>query len=395
LDTPISLYNQDGLIAKSVVMNADSQSTIFSLSKNLPINGVITIEDSSLQYDNTLYFNINNRSKINVLSINEGDAKFLKRIYTEDEFIFQDVSSKNLNFNIISKQNIIIINELSSISLSLSNALKNFTNNGGVLVLIPSVNADMSSYNSCLMDIANISFVNRVNRRRALTTINYKHSLFENVFNKEISNFQYPFVDVSYRLNTTENSILSFDDGQPLLVQSNNTFIFTAALNSNNSNFKNSPLIVPSFYNFGKESLKLPKLYFTIGEENKFDIITRMESDAILKLKLNDIDIIPRQQVLTEKVSISTQNVPEKAGTYSVIKALDTLEWVSFNYDRSESQLRFLKLSSNPNVTLSNSLPQLLNNIKSDHKIHALWKWFVIFALLCLVLEMLILKYFK
>ena len=51
LDTPISLYNQDGLIAKSVVMNADSQSTIFSLSKNLPINGVITIEDSSLQYD--------------------------------------------------------------------------------------------------------------------------------------------------------------------------------------------------------------------------------------------------------------------------------------------------------------------------------------------------------
>jgi len=305
------------------------------------------------------------------------------------------VSSKNLNFNTIPEQNILVLNELSSISLSLSNALKNFVNNGGYIVLIPSENIDISSYNRSLRDIADISFINKISLPKSLTFINYKHSLFDNVFNEEISNFQYPFVNEYYRLNTFDDFILNLDNGQPFLVQSKNTFIFTAALNSNNSNFKNSPLIVPSFYNFGKESLKLPKLYFDIGEENKFDISTIMEPDAILKLKLKDIDIIPRQQVLAKKVNISTQDIPEKSGTYAVTKESDTLEWIGFNYNRLESELRFLKLPLNPNVTVSNSLPELLNNIKSDHKIHALWKWFIIFALLFLVLEILVLKYFK
>jgi len=394
-DIPISLYDQNKLLAKSVVNDLETQSATFSVSKNLPINGIVTIEDSSLQYDNTLYFNINNRSKIKVLVINDGDADFLKRIYTEDEFIFQKVSSKNLNFNTIPEQNILVLNELSSISLSLSNALKNFVNNGGYIVLIPSENIDISSYNRSLRDIADISFINKISLPKSLTFINYKHSLFDNVFNEEISNFQYPFVNEYYRLNTFDDFILNLDNGQPFLVQSKNTFIFTAALNSNNSNFKNSPLIVPSFYNFGKESLKLPKLYFDIGEENKFDISTITEPDAILKLKLKDIDIIPRQQVLAKKVNISTQDIPEKSGTYAVTKESDTLEWISFNYNRLESELRFLKLPLNPNVTVNNSLPELLNNIKSDHKIHALWKWFIIFALLFLVLEILVLKYFK
>ena len=113
-DIPISLYDQNKLLAKSVVNDLETQSATFSVSKNLPINGIVTIEDSSLQYDNTLYFNINNRSKIKVLVINDGDADFLKRIYTEDEFIFQKVSSKNLNFNTIPEQNILVLNELSS-----------------------------------------------------------------------------------------------------------------------------------------------------------------------------------------------------------------------------------------------------------------------------------------
>ena len=217
-DIPISLYDQNKLLAKSVVNDLETQSATFSVSKNLPINGIVTIEDSSLQYDNTLYFNINNRSKIKVLVINDGDADFLKRIYTEDEFIFQKVSSKNLNFNTIPEQNILVLNELSSISLSLSNALKNFVNNGGYIVLIPSENIDISSYNRSLRDIADISFINKISLPKSLTFINYKHSLFDNVFNEEISNFQYPFVNEYYRLNTFDDFILNLDNGQPFLV---------------------------------------------------------------------------------------------------------------------------------------------------------------------------------
>ena len=45
-----------------------------------------------LQYDNSLFFNINNTSKINVLAINNADDSFLKRIYTTDEFNYTATS---------------------------------------------------------------------------------------------------------------------------------------------------------------------------------------------------------------------------------------------------------------------------------------------------------------
>ena len=42
-------------------------------------NGKVTIDDVNLLYDNTIYFNVNKREKIKVLSINENDDTFLKR----------------------------------------------------------------------------------------------------------------------------------------------------------------------------------------------------------------------------------------------------------------------------------------------------------------------------
>ena len=42
--------------------------------------------------------------------------------------------------------------------------------------------------------------------------------------------------------------------------KTNNAFVFTASLNETNSNFINSPLIVPTLYNIGKISLKFPAI---------------------------------------------------------------------------------------------------------------------------------------
>jgi len=394
-DLPISLFNGENLVAKSAVNSMSSNSTTFSIPNNVKINGKITIDDASLQFDNALFFNINERSKINVLVINEASDNFLKRIFTEDEFVLQSVLAKQLNFNDISKQNLIILNELVSIPVSLSNALQNFTNNGGYVLIIPAIKANISSYNQGLSGIGNAALSNETNADKNITSINYSHPVFDAVFDKQVSNFQYPIVHNYYNINTPESAILSFEDNKPFLVQTNNTFVFAASLSSENSNFIDSPLIVPTIYNIGRQSLKLPKLYYDIGKENTFDVNTTMQQDAILKLKFEDIEIIPQQQTFSNKVSVITNEAPEKASTYAITNNNEVLEHISFNYDRSESNLSYQDLSSIQNVTISNSLPELLTNIKSDNNINALWKWFVIFALIFLIIEMLILKYFK
>jgi hypothetical protein len=383
------------LVAKSAINNTSSNTTTFSIPNNVKINGKISIDDASLQFDNTLFFNINERSKINVLAINQANDNFLKRIFTDDEFVLQSVKEKQLNFNDLSKQNLIILNELESIPVSLSNVLQSFTTNGGYVLIIPSVKANLNSYNQSLAGLGNVALSNELKADKNITTINYSHPLFNAVFDKQVSNFQYPIAHSFYTINTPESAILSFEDNKPFLVQSKNTFVFATSLSSENSNFIDSPLIVPTLYNIGRQSLKLPKLYYTVGDENVFDVNTTMQQDAILKLKFGESEIIPQQQTLSNKVSIVTKEVPEIAQTYAITKNDEIIEHISFNYNRSESDLNYHDLSLVKHASLSSSLPQILTNIKSDANMNALWKWFVIFALLFLIIEMLILKYFK
>ena len=105
--------------------------------------------------------------------------------------------------------------------------------------------------------------------------------------------------------------------------------------------------------------------------------------------------MIPKQQYYNNKVTITTTDEPSVSNTYSVNNKNMNLQNVSYNYNRNESQLIYQDLSKLKNITLNNSVTDIFNILKSDTKVNNLWKWFVIFALALLIIEMLILKYFK
>jgi hypothetical protein len=122
---------------------------------------------------------------------------------------------------------------------------------------------------------------------------------------------------------------------------------------------------------------------------------TEIQQDGILSLVKDDINMIPKQQYFSNKVVINTVEDPAVAGTYQIKNKNDIIKNVSYNYSRNESDLAFKDLSALEHVTVSNSITEVFDTLKSDTKINALWKWFVIFALALLIIEMLILKFFK
>jgi hypothetical protein len=211
-----------------------------------------------------------------------------------------------------------------------------------------------------------------------------------------VSNFQYPKVNSFYNVTINNASaVLQFEDGKPFLYQNKNVFIFASSLNAENSNFKNSPLIVPTLYNIGRYSFKNPPIYFSIGKENSFDVDTQLQQDAVLTLANTNQSIIPKQQYFNNKVIITTSEIPSIASIYTVKDKNESIKNVSYNYNRNESNLVYRNLSTSKNITVGNSINEIFDTIKSDTKVNALWKWFVIFALALLIIEMLILKYFK
>lgn len=391
----ISLFDGDNLLAKTSVDIEEEAIAEFTITDPVILNGLISIDDNSLQFDNEFYFNINTTSKINTLVVSESDTSFLKRIYNDREFNYSETSLKQLNYSDIDKQNLIVLNELNTIPSSLSNSLKVFTEKGGYVVVIPSNDIDIATYSIFLLNYGiNISPITNAEKR--VTNINFTHPLFDHVFDKQVSNFQYPKVNSYYLLNSTQsNSPLSYEDSKAFLQQADEVFVFSAALNYTNSNFKQSPLIVPTFYNIARQSLKLPQLYYTIGNNNSYDVSTTLQQDAVVTLKKGDINLIPQQQYFNNKVTISTNETPVEAGVYSLINKEDFIENVSYNYNRSESNLTYLNESELGDISISDSVTNVFDSIKSESKVNELWKWFIIFALAFLIIELLILKYFK
>ncbi|MGB5666542.1 MAG: BatA domain-containing protein, partial [Maribacter sp.] len=146
--TPVSLFNGEKLIAKtSAAFQAYKSEVTFTLSTEDVIKGKLEISDAGLAYDNRLYFNIDEKEKPKVLVIGDASSDFLKRIYTEDEFVFSSFTLKNLNYRDIDTQNLIVLNELENIPNSLMASLSSFVDNGGNLVIIPSIELDLNGYN--------------------------------------------------------------------------------------------------------------------------------------------------------------------------------------------------------------------------------------------------------
>ena len=393
---PISLFDGEKLLAKTTANIKDQAETEFTLTEKHISNGKIVIEDTSLQFDNTLYFNIAEPTEINVLTIQENaSSSYLERLFASDEFELTTTNLNKLNYSIIEKQQLIILNELETIPSSLSNSLTVFMKKGGYVVMIPNSTSEVSNYNT-LLGFYGLQIQNAVTTEKRVTRINYSHPIYKNVFEKQESNFQYPKVNTFFpTISASGSSALSFEDAKPFLVINQQLAFFTAALNTENSNFTEYDLIVPTFYNLARQSLQKPKLYYTVGTENSFDIPINLEQDGVLSLENESTNMIPMQQYFNDKVTITTTDLPEIADVYKVKNKETTVSEVSYNYNRQESNLVYQDLSLLTGVDVGNSVADIFETIKSDTKINALWKWFVIFALAFIIIEMLILKYFK
>jgi hypothetical protein len=395
---PVSLFNSDKLIAKTAAVfdkNRKSQ-VIFTLPSDEVIVGKIEISDIGLPYDNQLFFNINQKDKIKVLAISESDSEFLKRIFTETEFIFTDERQNSLNYSILESQNLLILNELKTIPISLQNTLSEYTKKGGHLLVIPASDCDINSYNSLIGNYFSTSFVNKINEERNVTGINFDHPIYTNVFAQRVQNFQYPRVSSYFITRTTAPEILSLQDKSAFLVGLDGIYIFTAAINSTNSNFKNSPLIVPTIYSIGANSLKSTELYNTLGEITTIDIKATITGDNILKVTQDQYEFIPEQQAFPNKTVLTFNYNPDREGVFVIREESGPIQNISFNYPRTESVLTYSDSDmENNNSVIINNLTEVFKTMENDSRVTELWKWFTILALLFMLAEVLIQKIFK
>lgn len=399
---PISmaLYNQKKLIAKTII-NFDSKKKKinFTIPKEA-FHGYVTIEDNGLTYDNKLYFSISKAKKTNVISIGEPEkSNFLSRIYTSAEFNYSNYSISSLDYNSLEKQNTIILNELIEVPQALQTTLKAFVSKGGNLVVIPAEKSSISNLNTFLGNFGKIQFKNLENKDKLITKINFDHPLFSGVFENKITNFQYPKTSKSFDISSAYPTVLSYEDQSVFVTMIQNPVsgitVFSAPINTTNSNFQQSPLIVLLFYKMGQNNQKTGVNALTIGNNQPYFVDVLLSKDAILEVRGNDDSFIPIQQILNNKVKLTFNDFPEIAGNYSVFDKKESVENLSFNYKRSESDLSQVNTNVVSDFKTADTISTIFNTLQTERTDSQIWKWFVIFALLFLALEMAIIKFVK
>jgi hypothetical protein len=399
-EIPIGLYNNEKLIAKTIAkLDSKTKFMNFTIPK-ANFHGYFSITDTSLEYDNQLYFSISKPEKKNVISIGDAEkSNFLSRIYTSDEFDYQNFAIQSLDYNLLEKQDAIVLNELKDIPQALQTTLKSFVEKGGNLVLIPSQESSLSNINSLLKNFGSLQYGRISGLEKMITKIQFSNPLFNSVFEKKIDNFQYPNTKTSFSFSGATPAILSYEDQSMFLTsisnQLSNVFVFAAPINKVNSNFQQSPLIVPVFYNMAQNDYKTGVSAIIIGENKPLIVDSQLTKDEIVSIKNKTEKFIPVQQILNNKAKLTFNDLPQQAGNFGVFKKEELIKNISFNYSRTESNIDTNGAELLSDYKIIDSIETVFDTIKAEKTDTQIWKWFVIFALLFLVAEIFIQKFVK
>ena len=402
-DIPIALYDDTTLLNKqSFSIKKDRTKTIEFPIRNLEkLKGKIEITYNDVfLFDNSFYLTLDTPKKTSVLTIGQ-KSTFLSRIFTKDDFLLTNTSVGQINYNLIPSQQLIILNQLQNISDILKNNLLQFIKGGGHLLIIPAKNIEISSYNSFLKIFNKGSIKKNLSDTLKITDINFEHPIFNNVFSKKVTNFQYPFVTQFYNHNFSGSTILSFQNKSSFLKEINNSYskiyFFSSPLDKKSTNFFNSPLIVPILFNIAKQSIEIDKPYYILQEQNSLEINKKINKNQLIKFSNSKNSFIPQQKTSSNKISLYTYKEPKERGFYNVSLENDTLKTIAFNISPKESLLSFQNLNNiqNKNIFAYDSIKELFTEIDKKNKVQWLWRLFLAIAIVSLLLEILILKFFK
>lgn len=404
-ETYVTLWFNGSIQGKALAKVGLNSNTVldFSVKNTGERTGKVVLDDPGLSFDNQFYFSIPAEKIKKIISIG-AESAFLGKIFGKNEFDLVQTELKQLNLPEIEDYSLIILNELESVPAYLSGSLKNYLEKGGNVVIIPSEKLDRTSYTQLFKDLNMGTLNDSIRKRTAINRIDYEHPFFKNVFENREENFAYPHTELRYNTNLNSNTgLIFYEDNSTFLSKLNraqgNLYWFSSPLNQEISNFLKSPLIVPTFFNFGLENFSKTPLFYRAGRLTEFSADILPGNEEVLHLKNEDTDFIPMQQIKTDKVLITTEDQPSRSGLYDLTLKNEVQQKVAYNYLKDEGKLHNNNLLSSlkgaKNIIIHSDLENAVLDQQEGNKSGNLWQLFIIFALIFLLTEIAIQLFMK
>lgn len=414
---PLKLYINEQVVSPasfSIKANGQTELVLKYRNKSNGIQqGKIELRDNPVIMDDAFYFSYHISNNINILNINDDEiTKQLNSIYSTDSiFNYKDFNVNQLDYSLIKKSDLLIINNLSNINSGLANNTKKFIDKGGSVLIFPSNEIDYESYREFLSLLMVNYYIGKDTNKTAVRTLNLEHPIYQNVFeSKPEGNLNLPLVSKHYQLSTSttsfKNNILTLKNGQPFLTEykvgKGTVYLATSPLNKESSSFSSHALFVPTLYNIALLSLKQHPLFHVIGSNSSIEL-NRIENESVYHIKNEQIDLIPQLRNNANYTTIFVNSNIKDAGNY-LLENNQTKLGLAYNYNRSESELNYFTSQELDEISKKNELNFKILNTKNSSVKSALtevnlgkkyWKYCIILALLFLAAEIALIKLFK
>lgn len=424
-DMPMSLWIDESRAAigtyNIAAYNATDTALYYSSNQAGIQHGYVDIDDYPITFDDRYYFSYHVDSMLKVMEIHEATnaepAPYFSRIFDEDPaYEFERTNVRMIDYVNLKNQHFIILNELNEISSGLRDELLNFVENGGSVLLVPGQSIDASSLNEFTQQFQGPQFAAVVEQDTRVSEMDTEAPFFANLFERIPRNMDLPKVLSYYKLNSRvtgkDRSLMQLRTGDHFLSLTphgaGSAYVAAVPLSTENNNFARHALFVAAVLRMSELSRPAAALSYDLSQE--IAIATRSHTPSgndIFRIEKVDgsFEMIPEYTNSGGRGFIFIRDHLQDAGNYVLKLGDQPLMGLAFNYPRTESKLAFFssaQLRENLNergladvMILEKSGDQLEASLMDLESGKKLWKVFLMIAIGFVLVETLLLKFWK
>ncbi|MEW6004523.1 MAG: BatA and WFA domain-containing protein [Stygiobacter sp.] len=401
---------------KNLTLNSNEMKEVI-LETTLKDTGLVNfsaeLEDDAILNDNQFFLSVNVKKNVSVLicTENPNSSKFVNYAIS----LNPNIKLKEINFsqlNSVDLNNYDLIMLFASANNHSLKKVNEFLLQGKNLVVFPSENSNSITYSQTLKQLnLNYQFIEKgnVNSNQIVNEfgkIDFNHSLFKNIFTEE-KKTKIESAEINKFLQTQltgkEKPIIQLANGSPFLFEINELkskiLVFTSSptLGWNDFPLKSlfAPLINKIVY---YASIKLKDENYITGNELNVDISKTNLSLIKVAKPVNIVEYIKKDSLQNQNVM--TYKNTNKKGVYKFFSNDKLLDYFDVNIDPRESEQEKFSIEDFKEYLKTINFRGKIYDIKQDDSLSKviydsrfgteLWKYFLMVALILLILESLI-----
>ena len=378
----------------------------FVLNESGEKNATVSINDYPITFDDIYNFVLNVRPIIKIVELSAGAGDLAIQTLFENDSLFEyhTISPYRIDQQYLSDCQMVIIDGDANLNGTMWQTIIDFANDGGSVIVFPSEGSEHSNVSEFSNDTLSIS------------TIASHHEFFNDIFVNIPNNADLPkvFKHVQIDKKRFSNSLMliSLHNGTSFFtlskIGSGNVFCFASQLGKDWTNFADNALFVPIMYKIAMLGGQMSQLSYTLGVDKDIminDLTAFSEGDVRIRDAQGNFEMIPMVDMRNNRALIRLYDELPGAGFYTINKGDEVIETTAWNDSRKESKMKFLDREEVDKILKDNGL-NVLAVMKAD-EIHSndvmemmvrrsmLWKSFILLSLISLLIEILVLRFWK